>query len=233
MRANKAEIDNVRKAISNMMEKRVLILDGAMGTQIQKYKLNTKHYKTQTFKTQVGNNDLLNIAQPKLIEKIHTDYIKAGADIIETNTFSSNQTSQLDYGTHNRCCKLNKYGALIARRACLQQAFNASRRLFTAGSIGPTNKTASISPSVLNPSCREIAFDELALSYKNQIMCLIKNKIDIVLIETIFDTLNAKAAIFAHYESCIKLQTKRPVILSATISDNSGRTLSGQTVEAF
>ncbi|AHL31045.1 MAG: putative B12-dependent methionine synthase [Candidatus Hodgkinia cicadicola] len=233
MRANKAEIDNVRKAISNMMEKRVLILDGAMGTQIQKYKLKTKHYKTQTFKTQVGNNDLLNIAQPKLIEKIHTDYIKAGADIIETNTFSSNQTSQLDYGTHNRCCKLNKYGALIARRACLQQAFNASRRLFTAGSIGPTNKTASISPSVLNPSCREIAFDELALSYKNQIMCLIKNKIDIVLIETIFDTLNAKAAIFAHYESCIKLQTKRPVILSATISDNSGRTLSGQTVEAF
>ncbi|AIC63895.1 B12-dependent methionine synthase [Candidatus Hodgkinia cicadicola] len=233
MRANKLEIDNVRKAISNVMRKRVLILDGAMGTQIQKYKLKNKHYKTKAVKIQVGNNDLLNIAQPRLIEKIHTDYLKAGADIIETNTFSSNQVSQSDYGTQSQCCELNKCGALIAKRACLKQAFNANKRLFTAGSIGPTNKTASISPNVLKPSYREIAFDELALSYKNQIMCLIENKIDIVLIETIFDTLNAKAAIYAHYRSCIKLQTKPPIMLSATISDNSGRTLSGQTVEAF
>lgn len=215
------------------MEKRVLILDGAMGTQIQKHKLKTKHYKTKAIKIQSGNNDLLNAAQPRLIEKIHTDYIKAGSDIIETNTFSSNQVSQLDYGTQNQCCKLNKHGALIAKRACLKQAFNANKRLFTAGSIGPTNKTASISPNVLKPSYREIAFDELASSYKNQITCLIKNKIDIVLIETIFDTLNAKAAIYAYYKSCIELQTNRPIMLSATISDNSGRTLSGQTVEAF
>ncbi|XXN13695.1 MAG: methionine synthase [Candidatus Hodgkinia cicadicola] len=215
------------------MKKRILILDGAMGTQIQKYKLKNKHYKTKAIKIQVGNNDLLNIAQPKLIEKIHTDYIKAGSDIIETNTFSSNQVSQSDYGTQNQYCKLNKYGALIAKRVCLKQAFSANKRLFTAGSIGPTNKTASISPNVLKPSYREIAFDELALSYENQIMCLIKHKIDIVLIETIFDTLNAKAAIYAHHKSCIKLQTKRPIMLSATISDNSGRTLSGQTVEAF
>ncbi len=217
------------------MKKRVLILDGAMGTQIQKYKLKSKHYLTEASaaKPQLGNNDLLNITQPKLIEKIHADYIKAGSDIIETNTFSSNRVSQLDYGMQNQCNKLNKHGALIAKRACLKLAFDTNRRLFTAGSIGPTSKTASISPDALKPSARAVTFDELALAYESQITCLITHKIDVVAIETIFDTLNAKAAIYAYYKSCSKLLTARPIMLSATISDDSGRTLSGQTVEAF
>ncbi|XXM93342.1 MAG: methionine synthase [Candidatus Hodgkinia cicadicola] len=227
--------DNVYKAILSIMRKRVLILDGAMGTQIQKYKLKNKHFaiRASANRTQTSNSDILNVTQPKLIEKIHADYIKSGSDIIETNTFSSNRVSQLDYNAQSQCSKLNKHGVLIAKRACLKLAFSANRRAFTAGSVGPTNKAASMSPNVLKPSYRAISFDELALAYEAQIDCMIANRVDIVIIETIFDTLNAKAAIYAYYNVCLKTRVKRPLMLSATISDNSGRTLSGQTVEAF
>ncbi|ATY93472.1 Methionine synthase [Candidatus Hodgkinia cicadicola] len=227
--------NGVYKAILKVLNNKVLILDGAMGTQIQKYKLKNKHYITRLRPTKIqkGNNDILNITQPKLIEKIHTDYIKAGSDIIETNTFSSNMISQLDYQMQDKCIVLNKYGVLIARRASLKQAFCLNKRIFAIGSIGPTNKTASMSPDVLRPSYRSTTFDELALTYENQIQCLFRNKVDAIIIETIFDTLNAKAAIYAYYNVCLKARTKYPIMLSATISDNSGRTLSGQTVGAF
>ncbi|XXN19770.1 MAG: methionine synthase [Candidatus Hodgkinia cicadicola] len=229
------KISKSYKAIFSVLNKRILILDGAMGTQIQKYKLKNKHYATRidSTKVQKGNNDILNITQPKIIEKIHTDYIKAGSDIIETNTFSSNVVSQLDYQMQDKCNILNKHGVALARRASLKQAFCLNRRIFTIGSIGPTNKTASMSPDVLKPGYRSITFDELALAYENQISCMIDNKVDAIIIETIFDTLNAKAAVYAYYSVCLKTQIRHAIMLSATISDNSGRTLSGQTVNAF
>ncbi|XXN13813.1 MAG: methionine synthase [Candidatus Hodgkinia cicadicola] len=228
---------SVHGAITSIINKRIMVLDGAMGTQVQKYKLTNKHYSmgisSKLASVQLGNNDVLNITQPKLIEKIHADYLKAGCDIVETNTFSSNKISQLDYGMQNECDKLNKQGVLVAKRASLKRAFSANKRVFVAGSVGPTNKTASMSPNVLKPSYRAISFDELVLAYKQQIESMVRSKVDVILIETIFDTLNAKAAIYAYYSVCFKIGTKQPIMLSATISDNSGRTLSGQTVEAF
>ncbi|XXM90166.1 methionine synthase [Candidatus Hodgkinia cicadicola] len=229
------KVSNTHKAITSIIKKRVLVLDGAMGTQIQKYKLKNKHYinTLSVSRLQTGNNDILNVTQPRLIEKIHTDYIKVSADIIETNTFSSNKVSQSDYNMQSECYRLNKHGVLIARRASLKQSFLSNKRVFVAGSVGPTNKTASMSPNVLKPSYRAITFDELVSAYETQISCMMLNKIDAIMVETIFDTLNAKAAIYAYYKVCLKQKTKPPIVLSATISDNSGRTLSGQTIEAF
>ncbi|XXM93670.1 methionine synthase [Candidatus Hodgkinia cicadicola] len=223
------------KAVANVLKKKILVLDGAMGTQIQKFKLKNKHYtmRTKANKLQRGNNDLLNVSQPALIEKIHADYAEAQADIIETNTFSSNPISQADYFTEIGCDELNRNGVLIAKRAGLKHSFKHNRRVFTAGSVGPTNKTASISPDVSKPSYRSTSFDELALAYEAQMECMLLNKVDIIALETIFDTLNAKAAIYAYHKLCLKTKTKHPIIISATVSDNSSRTLSGQTIEAF
>ncbi|MFP2998129.1 methionine synthase [Candidatus Hodgkinia cicadicola] len=217
------------KAIIEITKKRKLILDGAMGTQIQKFKLKQRHYG----KTARGNNDILNITQPKLIEKIHTDYLNAGADVLETNTFCSNSISQFDYNNPYDCEKLNTSAVLIAKRAGLKYSFYNKKRIFIAGSIGPTNKTSSIPIDSSKPDRRSISFDELVASYKTQINALINSRIDILLVETVFDTLNAKAAILSYLNAVIKHNIIYAIVISVTISDASGRTLSGQTLEAF
>ncbi len=221
---------NAYEALLKLGKKRRLILDGGMGTQIQKFKLKDRHYGG---KENRGNNDVLNITQPRVIEKIHLDYLNAGADIIETNTFNSNSISQADYGNRFSCEELNRSAVLIAMRAKLKYSFRSKRRVFIAGSIGPTNKSLSIPSDALKPASRNVSFDEMVLSYKQQINTLLTMNVDMLLIETVFDTLNVKAALLAYLEICEQLKTKHALVISVTISDASGRTLSGQTLKAF
>ncbi|MEP6713872.1 MAG: homocysteine S-methyltransferase family protein, partial [Ferruginibacter sp.] len=220
-------------------KKRILIIDGAMGTMIQRYKLSEEDYRGTRFKdwhTDVkGNNDLLSITQPQIIEAIHEEYLIAGADIIETNTFSSTVIAQADYDMQAFAYELNVASAKCARNAADKYtAMNPEKPRFVAGAIGPLNKTLSLSPDVNNPGFRAVTFDEVAAAYTEQIKGLSDGGVDLLLIETIFDTLNAKAAIYAvkNYFRNNNLP-ELPIMISGTITDASGRTLSGQTLEAF
>lgn len=220
------------------MRQRVLILDGAMGTMIQSYNLQEEDYRGERFKDlpgiQKGNNDLLVITRPDVIGDIHRKYLEAGADIIETNSFSSQRISMDDYGACDYCTELNLEAARLARKYADEFTQKTPEKpRFVAGSIGPTNKTCSLSPDVNNPSLRNITFDELASAYKEQIVALINGGVDILLIETIFDSLNAKAALYAAQDAMEETGKELPIMLSVTIADKAGRTLSGQTLEAF
>ncbi|UXT22840.1 methionine synthase [Agrobacterium tumefaciens] len=225
------------KALREAASERILILDGAMGTQIQGLGFDEDHFRGDRFIGcachQKGNNDLLILTQPDAIEDIHYRYAMAGADILETNTFSSTRIAQADYEMENAVYDLNREGAAIVRRAAQRAEREDGRRRFVAGAIGPTNRTASISPDVNNPGFRAVSFDDLRIAYGEQIDGLIDGGADIILIETIFDTLNAKAAIFACEERFEAKGIRLPVMISGTITDLSGRTLSGQTPSAF
>jgi 5-methyltetrahydrofolate--homocysteine methyltransferase len=227
------------KDIKEELKKRILIIDGAMGTMIQRYKLEEEDYRGERFKNWhsdvKGNNDLLSITQPQIIEAIHKEYLEAGADIIETNTFSSTVIAQADYDMQAIAYEMNVASAQCARRAADEYtAKDPNKPRYVAGAIGPLNKTLSLSPDVNNPGFRAVTFDEVAAAYTEQIKGLIEGGVDLLLIETIFDTLNAKAAIYAvkKYFREIK-QQELPIMISGTITDASGRTLSGQTLEAF
>jgi methylmalonyl-CoA mutase cobalamin-binding domain/chain len=225
---------NLRAELQN----RILILDGAMGTMIQRHKLTEKDYRGERFanwKSLVkGNNDLLILTQPDIIRTIHSEYLDAGADIIETNTFNAQRISMEDYGMGEFVREINLEGARLARRTADEfTAKNPDKPRFVAGSVGPTNKTASMSPDVNNPAFRAVSFEDLVSAYKEQILALIEGGVDALLIETIFDTLNAKAAIFAAEEAMKELDKRVEIMLSATVADTSGRTLSGQTIRAF
>ncbi len=225
--------------LQEALNTRILILDGAMGTMIQRYKLKEADYRGSRFSDHhsplQGNNDLLSLTRPDIVQAIHTEYLNAGADILETNTFNANRISQKDYHLEELSYELNKSSALLCRKAV--EDFLASNpdagAKFVAGSVGPTNVTASMSPDVNRPEYRAISFDELAEAYVEQIQGLVDGGVDLLLIETIFDTLNAKAAIYAAKKVEEQLSEPLPIILSGTITDRSGRTLSGQTVEAF
>jgi 5-methyltetrahydrofolate--homocysteine methyltransferase len=225
--------------IEKILQQRILIIDGAMGTMIQKHKPTEATYRGERFKDwhiDVKNNsDLLNLTQPQIIEDIHRQYLEAGADIIETNTFASTFIAQADYEMESLAYEMNLEGARIARRAAdAYTAKDPSKPRFVAGAIGPLNKTLSLSPDVNNPGFRAVTFDEVAKAYTEQIGGLVDGGVDLLLIETIFDTLNAKAAIYA-IKNYFRTQRKPelPIMISGTITDASGRTLSGQTLEAF
>ena len=224
--------------IQQAIVERILILDGALGTMFQQQQLSEEDFRGHLFSTipgqLKGNNDLLCLTRPDLVELIHRQYLEAGADIIETNSFNATRISQADYHTEAYVRQINLAAAQLARRAAddYTQRQPAKPR-FVAGSIGPTNKTCSMSPDVNNPAYRAITFDELVAAYSEQINALMEGGVDLLLIETIFDTLNAKAALFAA-EACMEQQGRRlPIMLSVTVSDIGGRTLSGQTLEAF
>ena len=225
--------------IKEILKERILIIDGAMGTMIQRHKLEEEDYRGERFKdwhTDVkGNNDLLSITQPNIIQHIHELYLEAGADIIETNTFSSTTIAQADYDMQALAYELNVASAKCARLAADKYtALNPEKPRFVAGAIGPLNKTLSLSPDVNNPGFRAVTFDEVAAAYTEQISGLVDGGVDIILVETIFDTLNAKAAIYAIKNYFRKAHKKElPIMISGTITDASGRTLSGQTLEAF
>jgi 5-methyltetrahydrofolate--homocysteine methyltransferase len=227
------------KDIKEELKKRILIIDGAMGTMIQRYKLEEEDYRGTRFKDWhsdvKGNNDLLSITQPQIIEAIHKEYLAAGADIIETNTFSSTVIAQADYDMQAIAYEMNVASAQCARRAADEYtAKDPTKPRYVAGAIGPLNKTLSLSPDVNNPGFRAVTFDEVASAYTDQIKALIEGGVDILLIETIFDTLNAKAAIYAVKKYFREInQPELPMMISGTITDASGRTLSGQTLEAF
>ena len=221
------------KSIFSELNSRILVLDGAMGTMIQNYKLEEEDFRGDRFKNHEillkGNNDLLSITRPDIIKDIHKGYLDSGADIIQTNTFSSTSIAMEDYALQDLVYELNFESAKIARE--VTDKFDNKK--YVAGSIGPTNKTASMSPDVNDPGFRAITFDELVESYKEQIKGLVDGGSDILLVETVFDTLNAKAALMAINDYFEENNTSLPVMLSGTITDNSGRTLSGQTVNAF
>ena len=227
------------KTIQECLKERILIIDGAMGTMIQRHKLTEADYRGERFKdwhTDVkGNNDLLSITQPEIIIGIHKEYLEAGADIIETNTFSSTVIAQADYDMQSIAYELNVASAQCARKAAdAYTKANPDKPRFVAGAIGPLNKTLSLSPDVNNPGFRAVTFDEVAAAYTEQIKGLVEGGVDVLLIETIFDTLNAKAAIYAakNFFRNNKM-AELPIMISGTITDASGRTLSGQTLEAF
>lgn len=224
--------------IKNELKKRILVLDGAMGTMIQQYKLTEEEYRGQEFANSdvllKGNNDLLNITQFDIIQEIHEKYLEAGADIIETNTFNGTRISQSDYGLEEYVYKINFNAAKLARKAADKYlSITPDKPRFVAGAMGPTNKTASMSPDVTNPGFRNVNFDELSDNYYEQAKGLIDGGVDALLVETIFDTLNAKAALFGINRLMQEIGRKIPVMVSGTITDASGRTLSGQTLEAF
>lgn len=218
---------------SELLKTKILLLDGAMGTMIQNHKLEEADFRGERFLNHSsdlkGNNDLLTITKPSLIKQIHCDFLEAGSDIIETNTFNSNAISQSDYALESITYELNLEGARLAKAAVNEIKPSA----LVAGVLGPTNRTASLSPDVSDPSTRNVTFDELVENYQEAINGLLDGGADIILIETIFDTLNAKAAIYAYLEKCSKISFDIPLMISGTITDASGRTLSGQTVEAF
>ena len=220
-------------SIIGELNSRILVLDGAMGTMIQTYKLEEEDYRGDKFKDHdiplKGNNDLLSITKPELIKEIHRGYLNAGADIIETNTFSSTSIAMKDYGLENEVYELNYESAKIAKEV----ASEFKKKKYIAGSIGPTNKTASMSPDVNDPGFRAVSFDELVDSYYEQVKGLVDGGSDILLVETVFDTLNAKAALMAISNYFEENEISLPIMVSGTITDNSGRTLSGQTVNAF
>lgn len=229
----------MKQTIQDCLKDRILIIDGAMGTMIQRHKLQEADYRGERFKdwhTDVkGNNDLLSITQPDIIIGIHKQYLEAGADIIETNTFSSTVIAQADYDMQSLAYEMNVASAQCARKAADEYtAMNPDKPRFVAGAIGPLNKTLSLSPDVNNPGYRAVTFDEVAAAYTEQIKGLIEGGVDILLIETIFDTLNAKAAIYAAKKFFRENKlAELPIMISGTITDASGRTLSGQTLEAF
>ncbi len=222
--------------LNALLASRILILDGGMGTQIQQHKLDEAAYRGERFKDWPqdvkGNNDLLTLSQPDIIRDIHKAYLQAGADIVETNTFNSTSIAQADYGMQELVYELNKRGSELAREACDAVATPDKPR-FVAGVLGPTNRTASISPDVNDPGFRNVSFNELVESYTEAVDGLLAGGADILLVETIFDTLNAKAAIFAIEKYFDDHNVKVPIMISGTITDASGRTLSGQTTEAF
>ncbi|HKI64227.1 MAG TPA: homocysteine S-methyltransferase family protein, partial [Burkholderiales bacterium] len=224
--------------LDSLLAERILLLDGAMGTMIQREKLSEAQYRGERFRdwpSEIrGNNDLLSLTQPDLIRRIHCDYLAAGADIIETNTFNSTSASMADYGMEALVREINQAAAALARSAAAEwEAKDPSRPRFVAGVLGPTSKTASLSPDVNDPGFRNISFDQLVAAYSEALEALMDGGVDLVLVETVFDTLNAKAALFA-IETCFERRaTRLPVIVSGTITDASGRTLSGQTTEAF
>ncbi|MGH6990270.1 MAG: homocysteine S-methyltransferase family protein, partial [Stellaceae bacterium] len=228
---------DTRTAFTDALKQRILVLDGAMGTMIQELKLDEQGYRGARFdawnREVRGNNDLLNLSRSDAVRDIHLAYFRAGADIVSTNTFSSTSIAQADYGMEGIAYELNHAGATLAREAASAAEKEDGRRRFVAGALGPTNRTASISPDVSNPGFRAISFDELRKAYGEQARGLIEGGADLLLIETIFDTLNAKAAIYAIREICDERGIDIPIMISGTITDRSGRLLSGQTPGAF
>lgn len=225
-------------SIYEAIQKRILVLDGAMGTMIQRHKLEEADFRGERFKNHPsplkGNNDLLSITRPDIILDIHRQYLEAGADIIETNTFSATTIAQADYHLEEAVYDINYQSARIARQAADEFTRKTpDKPRFVAGAMGPTNKTASISPNVNNPGYRAITFDQLKEAYRQQAKALLEGGADLLLVETVFDTLNAKAALFAIQELFDQLGRQVPIMVSGTITDASGRTLSGQTTEAF
>lgn len=225
--------------LKQLLQQRIAIIDGAMGTMIQRYKLSEADFRGEQFKDWhcdlKGNNDLLSLTQPQIIEAIHLEYLNAGADIIETNTFSAQVISMADYDMQAHAYEMNVASAKVAKQAVA--AYRTARPdggpKFVAGAIGPMNKTLSLSPDVNNPGYRSVTFDEVATAYYQQISGLVEGGVDVLLVETIFDTLNAKAALFAIQQYFDDHQISLPIMISGTITDASGRTLSGQTLEAF
>ena len=224
--------------IEEAIKKNILVLDGAMGTMLQRYNFSEEDFRGERFKdfphSLKGNNDLLSLTQPQAIAAVHAKYFEAGADIVETNTFSATTIGMADYHLEDIVYDLNYDSARIAREVADEfTAKNPNKPRFVAGSIGPTNRTASMSPDVNDPGYRAVTFDELRIAYKQQVEALIEGGVDLLLVETIFDTLNAKAALFAIEEVKEERNLAIPIMVSGTITDASGRTLSGQTVEAF
>ena len=229
---------NSNQLLQTELNKRILVLDGAMGTMLQRYKFTEEDYRGERFKdwksSLKGNNDLLTLTQPDAITEVHRKYLEAGADIIETNTFSGTTIAMADYHMEDLVYELNFESAKIAKKVCKEFTLkNPEKPRFVAGSMGPTNRTASLSPDVNDPGFRAITFDELRVAYKQQAEALLDGGSDLLLVETIFDTLNAKAALFAIDEIQEERNIKIPIMVSGTITDASGRTLSGQTAEAF
>ncbi|WP_405413204.1 homocysteine S-methyltransferase family protein [Maribacter sp. Asnod1-A12] len=226
------------KDIKEILKERILILDGAMGTMLQRYKFTEEDFRGERFKDWEhplqGNNDLLSLTQPDAIAEVHRKYFAAGADIVETNTFSGTTIAMADYYMEDLVYELNYESSRIAKMVADEfTAKEPNKPRFVAGSIGPTNKTASMSPDVNDPGYRAVSFDELRIAYKQQVEALLDGGSDILLVETIFDTLNAKAALFAIEEVKEERNVDVPIMVSGTITDASGRTLSGQTAEAF
>ncbi|WPR72604.1 homocysteine S-methyltransferase family protein [Flavobacterium sp. NG2] len=225
-------------SIQEEIKKRILVLDGAMGTMLQRYNFSEEDFRGERFKdfphSLKGNNDLLSLTQPVAIAEVHAAYFEAGADIVETNTFSGTTIGMADYHMEDLVYELNYESAKIARQVADEfTAKNPDKPRFVAGSIGPTNRTASMSPDVNDPGYRAVTFDDLRIAYKQQVEALMDGGSDLLLVETIFDTLNAKAALFAIEEVKEERGIDIPIMVSGTITDASGRTLSGQTVEAF
>ena len=225
------------QALRELARSKILVLDGAMGTMIQDLQLDEAAFRGERFKDFHrdirGNNDLLILTQPRAIEDIHAEYLRAGADIVATNTFSSTSIAQADYEMGHLAYELNLNGAKLAKAAAARVAAEDGKPRFVAGALGPTNRTASISPDVSNPGYRAVTFDQLRESYGEQAKGLIDGGVDVLLVETIFDTLNAKAAIYAIFEIFDERSIRIPVMISGTITDKSGRLLSGQTSDAF
>jgi 5-methyltetrahydrofolate--homocysteine methyltransferase len=246
------------QALQQALAARILVMDGAMGTMIQRHELDEAAYRGERFaegydglradaeaghehgegcgcaRDQRGNNDLLSLTRPEIIYGIHSEYLAAGADLIETNTFNSTTISLADYGLEHLAYELNATGARLAREACdAAEALDPSRPRFVIGVLGPTSRTASLSPDVNRPGYRAVTFDELRIAYREATDGLIDGGADVIMVETIFDTLNAKAAVFAVEEAFDARGTRLPLMISGTITDASGRTLSGQTAEAF
>ena len=226
------------KDINKILQERVLVLDGAMGTMLQRYKFTEEDFRGERFKEWPhplqGNNDLLSLTQPEAIATVHAKYFEAGADIVETNTFSGTTIAMADYHLEEYVYELNYESARIAKKVADEfTAKEPHKPRFVAGSIGPTNKTASMSPDVNDPGYRAVSFNDLRIAYKQQVEGLLDGGVDILLVETIFDTLNAKAALFAIEEVKEERNIDVPIMVSGTITDASGRTLSGQTAEAF
>ncbi len=224
--------------LQNQLQKQILILDGAMGTMIQQYQLSEKDFRGDRFrdhpKALQGNNDILSLTRPDIIEAIHLVYLEAGANIIETNTFSSTSIAQQDYKLDSKVVfDMNKASAKIAKETAKKFQKTTKRNIYVAGALGPTNRTASISPDVNEPAKRNITFEQLVEAYYEQVKALVIGGVDLILVETIFDTLNAKAAFFGITQFFEDKHITLPCIASGTITDMSGRTLSGQTLEAF
>jgi 5-methyltetrahydrofolate--homocysteine methyltransferase len=233
--------EEIMETIKDILQQRILIIDGAMGTMIQRHKLNEADYRGERFRDWAsdlkGNNDLLCLTQPQIIQGIHQEYLEAGADILETNTFNAQKVSLADYQMQDLAHEINLTAARLAKAAIAEFRKGKGRAIaakFVAGALGPLNKTLSLSPDVNNPGYRALTFDDAVNAYYEQVSGLVEGGVDLLLIETIFDTLNAKAAIFAikkYFRDTKK--TELPVMISGTITDASGRTLSGQTLEAF
>jgi len=227
---------NTRNQIISHLNQRILLLDSAMGTKIQTLKLQEKDYRGELFKTHSddlkGNNDILSLTQPKIIQDIHEQNLAAGSDFVETNTFNATSIAQADYACEDLTFEINKQSALLAKNACNKYSTPDKPR-WVIGVLGPTNRTASISPDINRPEYRNVTFDELVTAYTEATIGLIAGGADVLMVETIFDTLNARAALFALQSVLKDQQSEIPIMISGTIVDASGRTLSGQTLAAF